>query len=373
MGVERKFPEIQQRRSYAPIMKTANNKKPIILIIIAVVLSLAAISHCYGVTIPDVLGEVSQEQYRTYQQTVQNMGLGLYGGEAYNQGYRNRDGFSGGGSLGNEEAGLYLSDKFAEMGLNVTVQGDYKNVVGELAGTQTPEKIYIVGAHYDTAGNDERPGGDDNASGTAGVLEAARVLSKYSFASTIRFISFNAEEDGFSGSHDYVDNITPAGNETIAGMINLDMILRPLWDNDPTQQKDADLLTADNELCLAWANTFLNAVSAYVPSLDMDERAPYTQNWSVSDHASFINAGLPAFGILENTGNEIFGGSNAYYHGQQDASDGLAGAMYDYLFAADIVRATVATLTQEAQLIPEPATILLLCIGSLFLRRKSKG
>jgi len=353
-------------------MKTVNRKKRIIPITATVLYFLAG-SYGYAVTIPEVFGQVSQDQYRTYQEAVQNMGLGLYGGPAYNQGYRNRDGFSGGGSLGNQEASLYLGDKFTQMGLDVTEQGSYKNVVGELSGKQTPEKIYIVGAHYDTTSGGERPGGDDNASGTAGVLEVARVLSQYSFASTIRFIGFNAEEDGLRGSQDYVDNIVTAGNETIAGMISLDMILRPLWDNDPTQNRDADLLTADNDLCLAWSNTFLNAAELYVPSLNIDERAPYTQNWYASDHASFINAGLPAFGILENTADEIWGGSNAYYHNPEDASGGLAGATYDYLFAADIVRATVAALAQEAQLIPEPATLLLLCLGSLALRRKSKA
>jgi Zn-dependent M28 family amino/carboxypeptidase len=175
------------------------------------------------------------------------------------------------------------------------------------------------------------------------------------------------------GSQDYVDNVVMAGNETIAGMINLDMILRPFWDSDPMQPADADLLTADNELCLAWANTFIDAAQLYVPSLDIDDRSPYTQSWSVSDHAPFVNAGMPAFGLLENTANEIWGGSNAYYHTPQDASDGPAGAMYDYLFATDIVRATVAVFAQEAILIPEPATIVLLTLGGLILHKSRKA
>lgn len=80
---------------------------------------------------------------------------------------------------------------------------------------------------------------------------------------------------------------------------------------------------------------------------------------------------LPAFGVLENTANEIWSGSNAYYHTAQDASDGPAGAMYDYLFATNIVRATVATISQEVQLIPEPATILLIAAGFLLIRKKT--
>lgn len=351
-------------------VKTDNGTRHIILITAAILYFLAG-SQGYAVTISEVPGQVSLDQYRTYQQAVQNMGLGLYGGSAYNQGYRNRDGWSEGGSLGNQEASLYLSNKFTQMGLNVTVQGSYKNVVAELPGKYIPQKIYIVGAHYDTAGNDERPGGDDNASGTAGVLEAARVLSQFSFASTIRFIGFNAEEDGMLGSQDYVNNAI-AGNETIAGMISLDMILRPLWDNDLTQQEDADLITGNTDSCLAWSNTFLNAASLYVPSLDIDERAPYYQNWYASDQGPFISAGFPALGLFENTPDEIWAGSNAYYHSLQDASGGQAGIMYDYLFASDIVRATVATLTQEAQLIPEPATIVLLTLGGLLLRKSQR-
>jgi len=80
--------------------------------------------------------------------------------------------------------------------------------------------------------------------------------------------------------------------------------------------------------------------------------------------------------VAENTATEIWSGSNAYYHSPEDASDGLAndpfnpsGVTYDYAFASDVVRATVATLAQEAGIIPEPATLLLLGLGGLMLRR----
>jgi Zn-dependent M28 family amino/carboxypeptidase len=359
-------------------MKVESNTRHLILRTAAALYFLAG-SYSYAATITGASGQVSQDQYKTYQQTVQDMGLGLYGGPAYNQGYRGRDGWSGGGSPGNEEASLYLSNSFTAMGLDVTVQGSYKNVVAELPGKKTPQKVYVIGAHYDTYGDDERPGGDDNASGTAGVLEAARVLSQYSFASTIRFIGFNAEEDWTEGSQDYVDNIVVASNETIAGMINLDMILRPGWDNDPLQPRDADMLTGNNALCFAWANIFLEAANIYAPSLEMDPRCPNTDYWYASDQGPFVNAGFPAFGLFENTASEVWGGSNAYYHRPQDASDGLAndplnpsGVTYDYLFATDIVRASVATLAQEAQLVPEPASAMIMALGAVIigLRRR---
>lgn len=343
---------------------------PIILLVLITVPSSAQY-------IPDIISQVSQSQYQTYHLAIENSGLGLYD-SSYNQGYRNRDGWLGGGSLGNQEASLYLADEFSNMGLDVSIQGDYRNVVAELTGTTKADKIYIVGAHYDTTGSGQRPGGDDNASGTAGILEAARILSQYSFESTIRFIGFNAEEDWMLGSQDYVDNVITVNNENIAGMINLDMILRPAWDDDPTQPEDLDLGTQNTPLCLDWANSFITAAHNYVPSLNIDSSTPFTQNWYAGDQGPFIEAGFAAVMVIENTTGEIWSGSNAYYHSPEDASDGLAndpfslsGVTYDYVFATDVIRTTVAMLAEEAIVIPEPTTLLLLGIGTLFLRRKT--
>lgn len=330
--------------------------------------------------IEDLVGQVLQSQYQSFHLAIESSGLGLYE-PSLNQGIRNRDGWAGGGTLGNQEAALYLRDKFSEMGLAVSFQGTYRNVVAELTGTVTPEKIYILGGHYDTYGSGERPGGDDNASGTAGVLEAARVLSQYSFGSTIRFIGFNAEEDWMKGSGDYVDNVVLANNETIAGMINLDMILRPGWDNNPAQPEDLDIGTDNTTANLEWADTFFTAAQTYVPSLSFDLNTPHTSHWYAGDQGPFISAGFPAIMVSDNTHDEIWNyGCNAYYHTPEDASNGLAnnplnpgGVTYDYAFATDVVRTTVATLVQEAVFIPEPATLLLLGLGAVIIRGRRKN
>jgi hypothetical protein len=311
----------------------------------------------------DAVNKVSLGQYQTYQVDIQNMGLGLYGGQAYNQGYRNRDGWANGGTLGNRETQLYLFDQFSSMGLDVSLQGRYKNVVAELPGTQTPGDIYIVCGHYDTTSSGERPGGDDNASGTAGVLEAARVLTQYSFKSTLRFIGFNAEEDWMKGSQDYVNTIVLPSNENVVGVINLDMILRPGWDSDPRETADLDIDTGESADCLAWFATFVGTVATYVPSLIIDPAAPDTGYWDAGDQGPFIAAGCPALLAIENTALEIWSGlSNAYYHDADDASDGLAndpfspsGVTYDYDFATNVVKATIATLAMQAGLASKSA------------------
>jgi len=338
-----------------------------------VVCVLLGATPVLAVDVGDLVDQVSQSQYQTYQVTVQDMGLGLYGGTAYDQTYRNRDGWAGDGTKGNQEARLYLTNMFTGMGLNVSVQGAYKNVVAELRGTETPNKVYIVGGHYDHIGGD-RPGGDDNASGTAGVLEAARVLSQYQFKSTIRFIGFNAEEDNLLGSSDYVSTLAPG--EQIAGMINLDMILRPGWDSQPSHVKDLNIASGDP----SWATTFVSAAGTYVPSLVINPDT--VDHYGASDQVPFENAGIPALMAIENTAGEIwYSGTNDYYHKFGDASDRLANdpnnpshVTYDYAFATDVVRATVGTLAAGAVVTPEPATMALLAAGGIasLLRRRRK-
>ena len=303
-------------------------------------------------SVQEVANGVSPTHYQAYQLDIENMGLGLYGGAEYDMGYRNRDAHEGPGSPGNQETRLYLQDAFAAMGLNVSVQGVYLNVVGELTGTTTPENIYVIGGHYDHLEGD-RPGGDDNASGTAGVLEAARVLSQYRFESTIRFIGFNAEEDGLLGSKDYVNtHVVPAG-EDIVGMINLDMILRPGSDVDPHTMIDAEVeAKADHPPSVAWAQAFLQAAADYVPSLIVNDTIIDTE--SSSDNDPFRDAGFPAILVIENSLPD-FWDANGHYHTFEDASDRLAhdpgsptGVTYDYAFATELTRAAVALIAQEA-------------------------
>ena len=316
-----------------------------------------------------VVYHVSREQYQSHHLTVENMGLGLYGGKEFDMGFRNRDyyisddytseegpTYEDGPTPGNREACLYLQDMYEAMGLSVSVQGKYKNVIGEMTGTTTPENIYIIGAHYDHIEGD-MPGGDDNASGTAGVLEAARVLSQFQFESTIRFMNFNAEEDHLLGSADYVKNHVMPNGENIVGMINLDAILRPGSDPMPDRPIDVEIESYGS---LPWVQAYAQAMADYVPSLVLGDFWDYAA--SSSDNDSFQNAGIPAFLVIENSDGDWYPPNpvaNPYIHHFEDATDRRAndpnsdsGVTYDFAFATDIVRAAVALLAQEAKLAP---------------------
>jgi len=99
------------------------------------------------------------------------------------------------------------------------------NVVAVKPGKTTPEEIIIIGGHYDSVSNnpDLAPGADDNASGTACVLECARVMAAQEFDRTVMFIAFGAEEQGLMGSEQYAAAAAVRGDNIVA-MINVDMI-----------------------------------------------------------------------------------------------------------------------------------------------------
>ena len=100
------------------------------------------------------------------------------------------------------------------------------NVVATLRGSSDPEVKYVVGSHFDSVR--EGPGSDDNTSGTAALLEAARVLARRPQAATIRFVWFTSEESGLRGSHEFVRLAVEAGDRVVGGLNN-DMVG---WAND---------------------------------------------------------------------------------------------------------------------------------------------
>jgi hypothetical protein len=100
------------------------------------------------------------------------------------------------------------------------------NVIAKLTGTENPELIYVVSSHFDSVA--AGPGADDDTSGTAALLEAARVLAKHPQPATIIFASFTGEEAGLLGSREFV-RLAQANKLKIVGALNNDMIG---WAND---------------------------------------------------------------------------------------------------------------------------------------------
>ncbi len=126
-----------------------------------------------------------------------------------------------------ERAAQYIHNELLKVGLRVWEESfqwegkSYRNIIAEKKGFGSPNKIFILGAHYDTVPGS--PGADDNASGIAVLLEVARNIQKVNLGSTIRWIAFSLEEYGYIGSTYYVDRARREG-EKVTGMISLEMV-----------------------------------------------------------------------------------------------------------------------------------------------------
>lgn len=292
-------------------------------------------------TIQNIVDQVSQASYTDY---LDNW---LYTHDGHNRGI---------GGAEHDLARSNIYDAFSSFGLATSLDpftyggNPYSNVVGVHEGAVHSDQIYIVGAHYDSVNN---PGADDNASGVAGVLEAARVLSQYSFEATLIFMAFDREEQGLHGSRAYA---TAHSGDDIRGMISLDMIAyNPVGANEDKARiyYDDDILPPDPIPQIT--SDLADAIAQYSGGLStVIERLAYEG----SDHAPFADVGFEAALLIEyNVWN------NPHYHKSTDSVD-TAGYI-DYEYATQMTRGTVGYLATAAGQVPEPETVTLLGSGLL--------
>ena len=130
-------------------------------------------------------------------------------------------------SVHNPKAAQFIYERFQSFGLNSRYQYNSSssvNVIAKITGTKYPNQQFIICAHYDDMPSGPlAPGADDNGSGTCAVIEAARLLSPYTFDYTLIFIAFDEEERGLYGSKAYADTALMHGDSIVA-VLPLDMI-----------------------------------------------------------------------------------------------------------------------------------------------------
>ena len=103
------------------------------------------------------------------------------------------------------------------------------SVVATLRGDEPGGRTYVISSHYDSRATDDSdgtadaPGADDNASGVAAVLEAARLLAAAPLHATILFAAYDAEEQGLFGSAHHAQALRAAGTD-VQGDLNNDII-----------------------------------------------------------------------------------------------------------------------------------------------------
>ncbi|SHI51319.1 M28 family metallopeptidase [Pseudozobellia thermophila] len=188
------------------------------------------------------------------------------------------------------------------------------NIIGVLRGNHpTLRNEYIVlGAHYDHLGyggpssksdkkNAVHPGADDNASGTAALLEIAERLAhnKDRLQRSVIFVAFGAEEQGLLGSKHFVAN-PPVPLSQIKLMINMDMVGR---------------LNDQKHVYMGGAGTFPGGERLMAELGKKAGLNPVIHAGSVggSDHVSFYKKGIPVLGMHT--------GGHPQYHTPEDTLD----------------------------------------------------
>jgi hypothetical protein len=136
---------------------------------------------------------------------------------------------------GNKLAAEYLMATYKSFGYEPELQsfaarnalgGQTANVLATLTGTVNPELVYVVSSHFDSVA--AGPGADDDSSGTAALLETARIMAKRPQPATIIFASFTGEEGGLLGSREFVRQAVEKRVQLV-GALNNDMVG---WAND---------------------------------------------------------------------------------------------------------------------------------------------
>jgi len=255
-------------------------------------------------------------------------------------------------NLTREKARQLVRERFESLGYTVTTHDTAderfptSTVIAEVRGTEHPDEVVVVGAHYDAYFS----GADDNSSGVAAMLEMARLASGRKFARTVRFLGFDLEELGLVGSTRYVEEQVK-GEKVVAALI-LDSI--GYRNTAPDSQQGVPPLpfpsTADFILATSnayssrhademWAlNQRLGLTRMMTIEVPGNGNGPATGDLVRSDHAPFWLAGKPAL-MLGDTA-EL---RSPYYHQPTDTPDTL-----DPEFVAEVVRLSAVSLAYWA-------------------------
>jgi hypothetical protein len=231
------------------------------------------------------------------------------------------------GTPGDDSAAALLTHRFAELRLRPAFRAGcdtgvrcgksylqifpFRKTVGQNVGaiidgsdSTLRSEYFIIGAHFDGQSLDHvadpqhghvmRPGADDNASGTAGVLELARRFVKRPIRRSIIVIGFDAEEEGLCGSRAFVAD-PPVAESAIALMLNLDMIGH---------------LHGSRVLVEGVADRAVSRLSVNRAGATVGLRPDFIADRELSDHVSFRQRGVDVVSLST--------GDNPDYHTTDD-------------------------------------------------------
>jgi Zn-dependent M28 family amino/carboxypeptidase len=243
------------------------------------------------------------------------------------------------------------ASRFAELGFDVERHAypTGVNVIGVRQGKSKPAERVVVSAHYDSVPN--CAGADDNGTGTAGVLEAARVLSKDDHERTLVVACWDEEERGLIGSSAYAARAKANGEAIVLSLVfemigyrstepnsqEVDAALAAVFPDAAAQiaanDNRGDFLLVVNDETAMTAVTDMQKVATDVklPIVNISLLAPLTKSIDGlrrSDHAPFWDAGFPALFVTDTANFR-----NPHYHCLSQTADAMADIDFDFAIA----------------------------------------
>ena len=194
------------------------------------------------------------------------------------------------------------------------------NVVAIQRGTERPNDVVIITGHIDSRASDpmdaksDAPGANDDGSGTAAVIEAARILSTLKFPGTIIYAALSGEEQGLHGGKILADYAKAQGWNVIANLNNDiignscgsdkvcdDKAVRVFseglrWQGGDLLRTDVRRFGGENDSPSRNLSRFLDTLAEQIPQIGLDVRQIWRNDrfGRGGDHTEFLNAGYPA-------------------------------------------------------------------------------
>jgi len=248
------------------------------------------------------------------------------------------------------------------------------NVVATLPGTQaaSAERMYVVSGHYDSRNTDvmdatgDAPGANDDASGTAAVMEMACVMAKYKFDATLVFMTVAAEEQGLLGAAHWAEQAKQK-NLNIAGMFTNDIIgssrdehgkkddtqVRLFAEGLPVQKENSDAVRTliqtggeNDSLSRQLARAVKEAGERYVPKFKVNVIQRRDRYLRGGDHMPFLERGYAALRFTEPA--EDFNHQHQNIRTENGVLIGDLPQYNDYNYIAKVARVNAAALSSLA-------------------------
>jgi Zn-dependent M28 family amino/carboxypeptidase len=228
-----------------------------------------------------------------------------------------------------DRARQYLQQELVREDWLVTEQAfaEGVNIVATHLGTQPAAETVILAAHYDTVA--QSPGADDNATGVATLLEAARLFAPLETERTLQLVFFDQEETGLLGSTAFADTVAPS---PVSVAIVLDMVGYACHEPgcqtypsglpiEPPSDRGTFLAAIGDQPHSVLLPAFQSQTGATLPpvfTLAVPQLGALTPDFLRSDHAPFWERGMGAVLVTDTADFR-----NPHYHQPSDTPDTL--------------------------------------------------